>query len=372
MATTRSGFRTRSEDLAFLRALARSGGEDVRALLGAPGFDAPACDAFLRHHLLRPWAHAVLEQHGAAALLPARMDDGLRHVHAWWRRRNAALLERTATLCDALSGAAVEVLVMKGPLLARRWYGDLGQRSCADIDLLLRHPDLLRAADRALRAHGFERRALLLFGRAAARRFTHQIEYRDGDVAVDVHWTLRSHFSYRIDYEALWRRRQAVAAGGTTVPALSDEDALTLVALSAGTDLQHGKLRLRAFVDVLQALRRLDRGTDWGAFFEAHRRAGLLRILAAVLRLVFGLLDARAEAPRAVGALDTCDGGAPRYDEAEALALINGRDTTLRNRLWGMRLHEAPVWKSALWALAAAPVKAATYRRLPQALRAWR
>jgi len=361
--------RDRIDQLLLLRSLMKKDRQSVRQLLAA-GPDVPhAFLSFLNQNILRPFLHPVLEESGSADLFPEWFVKKLRGAHAWRSAENERLLHRTGELVGLLRDAGVEVIVLKGPLFATRFYGDIGQRSIADIDLLLREPEDLAVAEGALRAHGFGRRSINIFGRRLAKLFAHAFEYERDGVNLDLHWALRRHFSFRLDRERLWRRKQAQRIGDEGVHVLCDEDILSFLIISAFTDIQHGKVKLRAFVDLYFILRHMNGMTNWGSFFAAHREERFFRISLNVVEMLLTLLDCREEFPALAGVLEEHETDLKRGDLRDSMALLAGSDTSYRNRLWGLGLYDAPLWKSICWSVLAVPVKAAVYRRLPQALR---
>jgi len=363
------GARDRIDQLLLLRALMKKDWQGARRLLASRSEVPEAFLSFLVQNNLRPLLHPLLEASGTIDLFPQAFVEKARRVHAWRAAENERLLHRTAELVELLRDGGVDVIVLKGPLLAIRFYGDIGQRSIADIDLLLRDPRDLAVAERTFRTHGFRRRSINIFGWRLARLFTHSFEYEQNGVKLDVHWALRRHFSFRPDRERLWQRRRAEHVDDTLVHVLCDEDLLSFLITSAFTDIQHGKVKLRAFVDLYFVLRHMNESTDWNSFFATHREERLFRISLNVVEMLLTLLDCRGEFPALVEVLEEHAADLKHSDLDDSMTLLAGSDTSYRNRLWGLSLYEAPLWKSICWSVLAVPVKAAVYRRLPQALR---
>jgi hypothetical protein len=139
--------------------------------------------------------------------------------------------------------------------------------------------------------------------------------------------------------------------------------------LSAFTDIQHGKVKLRAFVDLYHVLRHMNGRTDWRSLLATLREERLFRISLNVIAMLLTLLDCRGEFDALAEVVNEHTEDVVRGDLRDSMTLLTGSDTSFRNRLWGLGLYEAPLWKAVGWSLLAVPVKAAVYRRLPQAMR---
>jgi hypothetical protein len=362
---TRSPGRLDVADLPLLRALVRGDAKTFSDAVASTPRDAEELVRLLQKGPLLSSVHPLLDD--AEHALPPALVRVVHDAHDAHERKAERLLALSEDLHGCLAAAGIDALVLKGPLFAERFYGDRAARTSGDVDLWLRRREDLPRADRVLSERGITRRSVALAGWSVATHFTHHFEYRSDGIGIDLHWVLRSHFSFRLDSERIWRGRQALRALHRDLPALSDEDALAFLLLSSFTDLQHGKLRLKSVVDAGHLLRALDEGTDWQAFLAARAAEGTLRPTAAVLRMLLALLDAEADFPRLGETLR----GSPCpetgvLDPASLVELVNGRDASLRNRLWGLRLYDAPLWLCAVWAVLAVPVKAGVYRRWPK------
>lgn len=51
--------------------------------------------------------------------------------------RNLRLIHELGGLCDGLHAEGVDVLTLKGPVLAALAYPDIGSRACVDLDILI-------------------------------------------------------------------------------------------------------------------------------------------------------------------------------------------------------------------------------------------
>ena len=103
------------------------------------------------------------------------------------------LLNDTVRVVDLLKQAGIESLVLKGPLLSKRYYGDWGTRNAGDVDILVAEENVVRA-DQALRDNAYRRHKP---ERELSRRrldlyldTQHEFGYRppSGSGLVELHW----------------------------------------------------------------------------------------------------------------------------------------------------------------------------------------
>ena len=211
----------------------------------------------------------------------------------------------------AFSEAGIDCLLLKGPHLAERFYGDLAQRTFDDIDLLVR-PDRVEPCLHLLAKLGFSNptpRYPLPWGLSwLLRGLTHGTSQRRGELAVDVHWALRCHPSFAIDDARIWATREGFTLPGRGeehmhVPA--DEYVLVLTVLGIFDDLSRLLLPVKGLIDAFLILRAVDSIVDWSDFLSRRRAERLHAIVVDVLTMIVELFAARELLPRLVAALET-------------------------------------------------------------------
>ena len=128
------------------------------------------------------------------------------------RYQAGRLLGELVSVVDALRGAAVRTLALKGPALGACVYNDPLLRPSRDLDLLIAPQDRDRAAA-TLEAIGYVARP-----RAdGLAREIHLINERRNFV-VDLHWNVvGGEIAFEFDFDALWAERQPVEVDGGRV-----------------------------------------------------------------------------------------------------------------------------------------------------------
>jgi Uncharacterised nucleotidyltransferase len=145
--------------------------------------------------------------------------------------RTLALMGELFRVADLLRRSGIESLTVKGPVLAYRAYADAAGRPYVDIDLLLRHADLPRAAGLLVEA-GYESRIPLKAIRAGKTPGEYLFRRPGKQAVVELHTerTLR-HFPRPLPIERFFERRTTVTLEGREVPALSAEDEFVLISM---------------------------------------------------------------------------------------------------------------------------------------------
>jgi hypothetical protein len=189
-------------------------------------------------------------------------------------------------LMDLLAAAGIELLVVKGPVLAAQAYADPGMRSYSDIDLLVRQRDI-HGATEVMLAGGYEPRvpmAALAAGKIPGQYF---FRHTESKLIVEMHNenTLR-YFPLRLPLEKVFSRQVRVRVYGREVPALSVEDCLVLICIHGA---KHFWERLIWIADVAGLVSR-QQGIDWEQASEAAREVGAGHMLNAGLLLAADLL----------------------------------------------------------------------------------
>src|SRR5450755_1498149 len=124
---------------------------------------SPHADSARLRELLRavswPALFTLAAVHGVMALLAAalrRVDDNVappdiaQKIREYHRAQVLSAMKMTAELfrlVDLFRAAGLETVLVKGPTLAMRAYGDTGSRVFGDLDFLLRQRDILRATE---------------------------------------------------------------------------------------------------------------------------------------------------------------------------------------------------------------------------------
>lgn len=242
---------------------------------------------------------AFAEDHGVlglvAALLVAYNENviPLEHrdsVRAWRRAQTLFTMNLTVEmfrLFDSFAAAGVEALVIKGPVLSARCYGDPGLRQYGDLDLIVRDKDILRATELML-SLGYE--ASVPVSAIKAKKVPGEYVFRQSSTKLLVEIHTEGTFRYHprpLPVEKLFGRQARVKVDPLDVPALSPEDELILICIHGA---KHFWERLSYVADVAAFVSMQE--LDWRRVKLAAEEVCGKRMLHVGLRLAADLLGA--------------------------------------------------------------------------------
>jgi hypothetical protein len=225
-----------------------------------------------------------------ADVAPPAALDRLRASVREIARFNVMLSGELVRLLTLFGRQRIEVLPLKGPTLSAALYGSLGLRTFADLDLLIRPQDLIRAKS-LIEAEGYRLISAIPWPADSAcfRARESELSFLGSAdlVMVDLHWRiLESYFPSPFDADEVWGKSRLVAVGGAQAPTLSPEDQL-LFLCAHGT--KHLWLRLGWICDLARLLQ-VEPGMEWRYVLDQARQTGTLRMLSLGFLLATGLL----------------------------------------------------------------------------------
>jgi Uncharacterised nucleotidyltransferase len=219
-------------------------------------------------------------------LAPPEFANKIRQLH---RAQVLSALQMTAELfrlVDRFRDAGLDIVLVKGPVLAVRAYADTGARQYGDLDFLVRQKDILRATELMIAA-GYEPEipteavspdkipGQYVFVRIAS------------PLLVELHTerTMR-YFPRGLPIEEFFARRQPVSVDGHQIPALAIEDELILICIHGAKHLWE---RLSLVADVAAFAAR-QTSLDWERSLATARSVGAQRMMNTGLVLARNLL----------------------------------------------------------------------------------
>ena len=242
-----------------------------------------------RRHGLVPMLYRMLAPLASSGI-PIDVLAKLRFQAEAYRLRNLVLVSESLNALRALEAAGIIAMPYKGPALAAFLYGDFFLRQSADIDLLVRPCDAVRARHVLLGLGYVPNRAISermepLFVRLNCE-FAFTIKKQ---VVVELNWRVSQWF-WRLPEipPAAWDRAGRLSLAGTSVPWFSAEDLLIVLCLHGS---KHKWDSLKWIVDIAQLLRNHP-DLDWREITDYARKTGAERMLALGLFLANDLLGA--------------------------------------------------------------------------------
>jgi hypothetical protein len=336
--------------------------ETIQSLCSAADFDWPAFLRYVDAQTIAASIFHVAQSHSVLRLFPEHVVESLRISFLTQYRWNSLLLARIAELNAAIRGRGYDAIVLKGLHPAQEYYGQFAARQVGDIDLLIADRHDLADFEEILAGLGYRRRSRILGTRALMTRYTHHMEF-DGPLApLDLHWVLRRHSSFRLNYSDLWQRKREVQVRNVPMLALSLEYELVLAVLSIHNDLQIGMLRLKSILDLYAMLKWVAPTLSWEAFFARRAEERLLRMSVNVFDFALEVLDCRDDLVALADSIVQHRRLLVLRDADSKLALFRGNISQLQRRLWALRLYEISTLRAFWWWGISLPFRLAEHR----------
>lgn len=353
------------QKLLFLKLLGYIVKEDRQGaarLLKSEDMDFVSFNKFAWGNHIAGTLYSILSVSELRTLFPRELLEGFKASYLEQWTKNERLLKEISSLSEIFDGAGTDVIFLKGPFLAERFYGNIDRRAISDIDLLVKKEEI-DVINRMLEEYGYLRKSFIFPYRALAVYFTHHFEYEMNGIALDLHWNLSVHFSFRIDYERLWRTNKIYEFHGKKHRVLSDEYVLVFQVLSIFRDIELGTITLKSFLDVYMILKHTGGSTDWDEFFVRRRDEQIFKIAINILDLVLCLIDCRSEFPELSYYIDWNKKLIKARDLDHKLGLLNRSGFSFKNKIWALGLYSTSPLFSFLWWVASLPFKLPVYRQ---------
>jgi hypothetical protein len=208
-----------------------------------------------------------------------------------WRRNQTLFTMNVSAemfrLFDCFGASGIEALVIKGPVLSVRSYGDPGLRQYGDLDLIVRDKDILRSTELML-GLGYE--STVPVTAIHAKKIPGEYNFRHPGTKLLIEFHTELTFRYHpkpLPLEALFSRQVREKFDAHEVPALSPEDELILICIHGA---KHFWERLVYIADVAAFVSRQQ--LDWVRVKSAANEVGASRMLHVGLRLAADVLSA--------------------------------------------------------------------------------
>ena len=179
--------------------------------------------------------------------------------------------ETAAKTVSLLKAQGIPAIVFRGSEIAEEIHGDPFCRVSADIDILVRISDTLKA-DEIMTSSGFSRTDSLPL-RFLLTRLHHAV-YHDTDnaVIIEIHWDFGIPSYFNLSSEEIWK---GAASSEKEQQGLSPE--MMLIQLLIHHHM-HAFRELKILVDILWTLDRYEKNIDWTKFIATIESIGLLKV----------------------------------------------------------------------------------------------
>jgi hypothetical protein len=258
----------------------------------AVGNENALIDSALEHRMLG----SVAAAHRRGELgLSAETGTRIAMIELKERHRHRRFWESVAEIETRLEPIRAHVAVLKGIATEARWYDELGERVCTDVDLLVSPRDLERVGE-VIAAIDPTRDHVDLIHRLVAERVLQHVDLRLDDVQIDLHFD-----PFKVGLPArtlddLWSRTERIVTHHGAITVLDAESELVLLLLHLNKDRF---AMLGPMLDVRNLVDRAD--IDWERLADIVGREGLEVPVWCSLATVVDTLGLDIEVPRPRG-----------------------------------------------------------------------
>ncbi|HTD35400.1 MAG TPA: nucleotidyltransferase family protein [Candidatus Elarobacter sp.] len=312
-----------------------SAAQRAEALLREP-LDWARLHAFADRHRIGQRVYRHLLVRARSLVPPAELD---RAAESFFSRahRNAILASELLRIHRALDVRGIACIPFKGPLMSLALYGSIAYREYADLDVMIRRPDLAEA-DGALNAIGFLPESPILGPAAAidlASEHAYPYVHAETGTRLELHCELaQRYFPFPLHAQELFANAVPLAWNGAVFRTLGAEDALLVASM-------HGAKHCWLWLDLIccmAATLRAAAPVRWDDLLRRAAALGALRMLLLGLELARELFD--AELPAHTGELIRRDRkiAALRDEVVASLFSVPGTRATFVRMPW---FHQA-------------------------------
>jgi Uncharacterised nucleotidyltransferase len=212
--------------------------------------------------------------------------------------QNLSLSQELRNILNLFQENSIDVIPLKGLVLAASAYQNLALRQFGDLDIFIQIKDVSKACD-LLIAQGYKPPLQISpVSQQSAEEFTNSMEsgtvqgsydfiHKQKNLTIELHWSLnRKHFAFPVEFEHVWKRVEEVSLQGDVIPNLSPEDALLFLCTHGS---KHCWERMLWICDIAQLLETYE-NIDWAYLIQQSYDLGVRRMLLLGLNLAYQLM----------------------------------------------------------------------------------
>ena len=255
------------------------------------------CAELARQHGVEMLFYSRLKKHYAGS--KSFIDDYLKQNERSYLITVARSMRQEVVenqIIAALGKQGIPACIIKGNEIARSLYEDPNCRSSADIDVLVKKSDFLKA-DLILRNAHYTSDNKFLF--ADFMYHTHHRDYNDPvyNNLIELHWIFGVPYFFRLSSEEIWEK-VVIGEGGHAK--LSPEMLLVILLIHHHS---HSFRELRVIVDILWAFYKYDQTINWPEFSATIKRLGLTKTILISIRQLDALWPERISSMQSIRTL---------------------------------------------------------------------
>lgn len=209
------------------------------------------------HHRLFPLLASKIDMFDES-LIPQFVTQTIKSLYKQNIFKMLQLSGEMNQLAEVFDLKGVKAIFLKGPILGNDIYGDVSQRTCGDLDILIPIEEL-DFTHQLLEVNGYKKDDYIQSVLEDWRWRHHHVTYyhTKKKIKIEIHWRLNPGPGIEPTFHELWERKRKSLLSNRSIYILGRED-LFLFLVSHGA--RHGWSRLRWLIDIQQMVRQ---GLDW-------------------------------------------------------------------------------------------------------------
>ncbi len=317
---------------------------------------------FCQENQLAGFVYTCLKSDHERAIFPGDVRSRFKYRYFMQWQRNEKFVQELGRISTRFESAGIEFLVLKGPHLASRFYGNIDRREAHDIDLMVRPRDFDHSR-RLLRELGFAPESGVTLTSHLLFRFVHHVEFHNDGIPLDLHHQLRTHIALRLDYDRIWASKCTIALNSHSFLGLADTYCLVTQILTIHQDISLGTITVRPFVDLYMILRKIHDSLSWDDFFSERDHEGCLAIAANVLAMFLIVFECDGEFPALTATVKKHEQlWRLRADRLKYFHLL-GNSTLAEKKRWAFQQYACGTATAKVWWIAGLPVWLVIYHK---------
>ncbi|MCI3927137.1 nucleotidyltransferase family protein [Paenibacillus sp. TRM 82003] len=232
---------------------------------------------FVKHHRVFPIIYTNLKKSEFGGF-PDQILNNLKEYYVKNTFHMMHLTREMGRVCDAFHEATIQLLVLKGPVLATELYGDMSLRTSKDLDVLV-PVERLEKAETLLRDLGYQLDKDMPRNLNDWKWRAHHLSYSHPvyKIQVELHWRQNPEMGNEEPFNKLWERRRRW--GRQNVYYLSYEDLFVSLAIHGA---RHAWFRLRWLYDIDKIIKK---DLNWDTILHQFGKYENLALAGQTLRL---------------------------------------------------------------------------------------
>ena len=218
--------------------------------------------------------------------IPSFVFKKLKKVYYLNATQNSLILEELGKVLKIFHNAGLQVIILKGALLAEKIYGNLALRPMMDVDLLVKKEDLFYL-DKQMRILGYRPSDISIDDIDFSSTYLTTLDYRSlapNSTSFHVHWHFvnstipNESYTKKIKIEDIWRDAEKTDIAGVETLVMAPHHLLIHLSEHA-LRVTHSLSKLSFFCDIDEAVNSYQEKLDWEKLIKESLKFNLSRMV---------------------------------------------------------------------------------------------